>query len=178
MLQSIIDRHLGDPFFGIFLNPGHQLHLDEWVNSPVGPGSTTELRSGMVMQVDIIPATGTDHFTTNIEDGIALADERLRAELAARYPATWGTDRGPPPVHGRGARDRAAPGRAAVLEHPRVPAAVPPPTRPRHDHGRMTRAPQGLRRLLRGEPGAMRWLAANETLDLATTLTFDRPPDA
>ena len=30
-LQAIIDEHLGDPFFGIFLNPGHQIHLDEWV---------------------------------------------------------------------------------------------------------------------------------------------------
>ena len=89
-LQAIIDRHLGDPFFGIFLNPGHQLHLDEWVNSPIGPGSTTELRSGMALQVDIIPATGTDYFTTNIEDGIALADQSLRDELAARYPAAWG----------------------------------------------------------------------------------------
>lgn len=88
-LQAIIDEHLADPFFGIFLNPGHQLHLDEWVNSPVGPGSTTELRSGMALQVDIIPATGTDYFTTNIEDGIALADQSLRDELAARYPAAW-----------------------------------------------------------------------------------------
>jgi hypothetical protein len=89
-LQAIVDRHLGDPFFGIFLNPGHQLHLDEWVNSPVGPGSTIELRSGMALQVDIIPATGTEYFTTNIEDGIGLADESLRAELAARYPGAWG----------------------------------------------------------------------------------------
>ena len=32
---TIIDRRLGDPFFGIFLNPGHQIHLDEWVNSPI-----------------------------------------------------------------------------------------------------------------------------------------------
>ncbi|MEP7082791.1 MAG: aminopeptidase P family N-terminal domain-containing protein, partial [Chloroflexota bacterium] len=32
-LHEIVVRHLGDPFFGIFLNPGHQLHLDEWVNS-------------------------------------------------------------------------------------------------------------------------------------------------
>ena len=88
-LQAIIDRHLGDPFFGIFLNPGHQLHLDEWVNSPVWPGSTVELRSGMAMQVDIIPATGTPYFTTNIEDGIALADETLRAELATAYPEAW-----------------------------------------------------------------------------------------
>jgi hypothetical protein len=88
-LQAIIDRRLGDPFFGIFLNPGHQLHLDEWVNSPVGPDSTIELRSGMALQVDIIPATGTDYFTTNIEDGIGLADAPLRAELAARYPGAW-----------------------------------------------------------------------------------------
>ncbi len=90
MLQEIIDRRLGDPFFGIFLNPGHQIHLDEWVNSPVGPGSQVELASGMAMQVDIIPATGTEYFTTNIEDGIALADEELREELADLYPGAWG----------------------------------------------------------------------------------------
>ena len=29
----------------------------------------------MALQCDIIPATGTDYFTTNIEDGIALADD-------------------------------------------------------------------------------------------------------
>jgi hypothetical protein len=39
--------------------------------------------------VDIIPATGTPYFTTNIEDGIALADASLRAELAARHPDAW-----------------------------------------------------------------------------------------
>lgn len=88
-LDEIISRRLGDPFFGIFLNPGHQIQLDEWVNSPVWPGSTVELRSGMALQVDIIPATGTDYFTSNIEDGIALADETLRAELAAHHPAAW-----------------------------------------------------------------------------------------
>jgi hypothetical protein len=89
-LQAIIDRHLGDPYFGIFLNPGHQIGLDEWVASPVAPGSTVELRSGMALQVDVIPATGTAYFTTNIEDGIALADASLRAELAARFPGAWG----------------------------------------------------------------------------------------
>jgi hypothetical protein len=88
-LQAIIDRHLGDPFFGIFLNPGHQLHLDEWVNSPVFPASRIELRSGMALQCDIIPATGTRYFTTNIEDGVALADESLRGELAASHPDAW-----------------------------------------------------------------------------------------
>jgi creatinase/prolidase-like protein len=88
-LQEIIDRRLGDPFFGIYLNPGHQISLDEWVNSPVWRGSEVELRSGMAMQVDIIPATGTDYFTTNIEDTIAFADESLRAAFAAADPAAW-----------------------------------------------------------------------------------------
>jgi hypothetical protein len=89
VLHEIIARRLGDPFFGVALNPGHQIHLDEWVNSPIAPGSSVELRSGMALQVDIIPATGTGYFTTNIEDGVALADESLRAEIAAGFPAAW-----------------------------------------------------------------------------------------
>jgi Xaa-Pro aminopeptidase len=88
-LHEIVQRRLGDRFFGIFLNAGHQIHLDEWVNSPITPGSTIELRSGMALQVDIIPATGSDYFTTNIEDGVALADGALRATFAERYPAAW-----------------------------------------------------------------------------------------
>ena len=88
-LQRIVDRHLSDPFFGVRLNPGHQLHLDEWVNTPVFPGSSVELCSGTALQCDIIPATGTPYFTTNIEDGVALADEGLRAQLAAAYPGAW-----------------------------------------------------------------------------------------
>jgi len=43
----------------------------------------------MALQCDISPATGTPYFTTNIEDGLALADASLRAELAARYPDAW-----------------------------------------------------------------------------------------
>jgi creatinase/prolidase-like protein len=88
-LHEIVERRLADPFFGIFLNPGHQISLDEWVNSPIRRGSMIELRSGMALQVDIIPATGTPYFTTNIEDGVALADEGLRDALAAAYPDAW-----------------------------------------------------------------------------------------
>ncbi len=90
VLQEVVDRGLGDPFFGILLNPGHQLHLDEWVNSPVWPGSQIELASGMALQCDIIPATGTPYFTTNIEDGLVLADGDLRAEWAERAPNSFG----------------------------------------------------------------------------------------
>ena len=137
-LHEIIERRLGDPFFGIFLNPGHQLHLDEWVNSPIWPGSTVELRSGMAFQVDIIPATGTAYFTTNIEDGIALADGSLRGRVRGAVPRRLGADRGATRVHGRCPRDRAASRCAAVLEHPGLPATVPPATRSRHDRRDVT----------------------------------------
>ena len=88
-LHDAVMRRLADPFFGIFLNPGHLIGLDEWINSPFSAGSTVELRSGMAFQADVIPATGTDYFTTNIEDGVALADESLRAAFAAAYPDAW-----------------------------------------------------------------------------------------
>jgi hypothetical protein len=88
-LYAIIQRRLGDPFFGISLNPGHLIHLDEWVNSPIYPGSDIELRSGMALQVDVIPATGGPYFSSNIEDGIALADETLRQTFARRWPEAW-----------------------------------------------------------------------------------------
>ena len=137
-LHAIVQRHLGDPFFGIFLNPGHQLHLDEWVNSPVFAGSTMELRSGMALQCDIIPATGTPYFTTNIEDGVALADESLRAELSSRVPGGVVADRGAPALHDRRARDRPAPRRPAAVQPRRPPPPVPPPPGPGHAPGRLT----------------------------------------
>jgi hypothetical protein len=88
-LYDIVHKHIGDPFFGVSLNPGHQVHLDEWVNAPVDRGSKIEFKSGMAMQVDIIPSTGTDYFTTNIEDTIALADEDLRKAFKKDYPEAW-----------------------------------------------------------------------------------------
>jgi len=88
-LQAISERHLSDPFFGIFLTPGHLIGLEEWLNSPIAPGSEIQLRSGMVLELDVIPATGSDYFSTNIESPFALADESLRAALAAHYPEAW-----------------------------------------------------------------------------------------
>jgi hypothetical protein len=88
-LHAIIDRHLGDPFFGVQLTPGHLIGLEEWLHSPSAPGSDIELRSGMVLQLDVIPATGTNYFTTNIESTFALADEALRLAVEQRYPEMW-----------------------------------------------------------------------------------------
>ncbi len=89
-LYRLVHERLGDPFFGVGLNPGHYIHLDEWVNSPVFEGSDIPLQSGMALQIDIIPATGTAYVSTNIEDGIALADDALRAEFEHKYPEAWG----------------------------------------------------------------------------------------
>ncbi len=88
-LYEIIMDEIGDPFFGVHLNPGHYIHIDEWVHSPVGKGSNIALQSSMALQVDIIPATGGPYHTINIEDGIALADEALRAEIAEKFPEIW-----------------------------------------------------------------------------------------
>jgi hypothetical protein len=89
-LYEVVHKYLGDSFFAVGLNPGHLIHLDEWLHSPIYKGSTIPLKSGMALQVDIIPATGTAYFTTNIEDGIALADADLRATFAQKYPEAWG----------------------------------------------------------------------------------------
>lgn len=77
-----------DPLlFNFALNPGHYLHLDEWVNSPFAQGNGVQLRSGMAIQVDIIPVSNGPFCYVNIEDGIVLADESLRAQLQQRDPA-------------------------------------------------------------------------------------------
>jgi hypothetical protein len=84
-LDAIIRKRLGDPFFGVKLNPGHLIHLDEWMHTPIAKGSKAKLKSGMALQVDVIPGTGGPYFTTNIEDGIALLDARGRAAFAEKY---------------------------------------------------------------------------------------------
>jgi hypothetical protein len=88
-IDALVKRRLGDPFFNIGLNPGHLIHLDEWLNTPIYANSQERFQSGQAIQLDIIPATGSPYFTTNIEDGIALLDERGRAEFAERHVAAW-----------------------------------------------------------------------------------------
>ena len=34
-LYASLMARLGDPFFGVGLNPGHLIHLDEWMHSPI-----------------------------------------------------------------------------------------------------------------------------------------------
>jgi hypothetical protein len=71
------------------LNPGHLTAHEEWTHSPVRPASSDTLQSGMVMQVDIIPAPMQAGWALNCEDPVAFADAGLRGELASRFPDTF-----------------------------------------------------------------------------------------
>lgn len=87
-LTRLINEQLPFEKFGIFLNAGHLIHLDEWLSSPIYPGSTIPLHSGMAIQVDVIPASPV-YFSTRMEDGVVLADATLRDQLQAEFPACF-----------------------------------------------------------------------------------------
>jgi len=88
-LAQVIEEDLPSPTFGITLNPGHLIHLEEWLSSPIYSGSELELRSGMAIQVDVIPSHPV-YFSTRMEDGLVLADEGLRSRLRSDYPDCYG----------------------------------------------------------------------------------------
>ncbi|TRO53392.1 M24 family metallopeptidase [Candidatus Bathyarchaeota archaeon] len=88
LYKAVHDR-IGDPFYGVTLNPGHLIGMDEWINSPIYNGSQDRIKPGMALQTDIIPATGTLYFTINIEDGVAVADQHIRNTLMEKYPEAW-----------------------------------------------------------------------------------------
>ena len=87
-LYEVIHTRLPFERFGIVLNPGHLIHLDEWVSSPIFAGSALPIRSGMVLQTDVIPTSPT-YFSTRMEDGVAVADDALQQTIRAHYPETW-----------------------------------------------------------------------------------------
>ncbi len=80
---------IGDEKFGVGLNPGHLIHTDEWVNTPFFKDSPYVLKSGMLIQCDIIAMPGGEYVGVHIEDGIALADASLREEIKLKYPESW-----------------------------------------------------------------------------------------
>lgn len=71
------------------LNPGHLTGHDEWTHTPIRPGSTDTIVSGMPFQVDVIPTPMPAGAALNCEDAVTFADATLREELRARHPATF-----------------------------------------------------------------------------------------
>jgi hypothetical protein len=88
VLYRVIQERLPFDKFGIFLNPGHLIHLDEWLSSPVFEGSDIPIRPGMVIQTDVIPSSPV-YFSTRMEDGVAIVDRALREELQRRFPECY-----------------------------------------------------------------------------------------
>jgi hypothetical protein len=84
-LAAVIDGGLPADRFGVFLNPGHLTHLDEWVSSPFYAGSDIPLRSGMMIQTDVIPSSKV-FYSSRMEEGVILADAELRAVLETQFP--------------------------------------------------------------------------------------------
>ena len=74
--------------YGRTLNPGHMIGYEEWLCSPFFKGSDFVVESGMMFQMDIIPSH-PEYPTPNDEDGLAIADAELRAELARDYPEVY-----------------------------------------------------------------------------------------
>ncbi|MFN7542732.1 MAG: hypothetical protein ACK5TN_08055 [Acidobacteriota bacterium] len=87
-MYELTKRMLPDSQFHIELNPGHHIGYDEWPSAPVWEGSKVELRSGMVLQSDVIPSHPV-YFSTRMEDGYALADEALRGQIEREHPESW-----------------------------------------------------------------------------------------
>jgi Xaa-Pro aminopeptidase len=84
-VYDLIQNRLPFEKFGIYLNPGHLIHLDEWMSSPFYKDSQIPIASGMAIQVDVIPSSA-QYFSTRMEDGIVVADADLRAQLKESAP--------------------------------------------------------------------------------------------
>ncbi len=85
-LYQLIEEVLPKEEYHWFLNPGHLIGEEEWLSSPIYAGSQEALKSGMLIQIDIIPSKA-GYAGAGCESGIALADEKLREEIRREYPA-------------------------------------------------------------------------------------------
>ena len=86
MVEDTYPRNI----YGWFLNPGHLISTEEWMSSPIYEGSEITMKSGMILQMDIIPFLEKKYAAPNCEDGIAIADEKLREEIKTLYPEVYG----------------------------------------------------------------------------------------
>lgn len=87
-VYAAVDSVLPKAEYGWQLNPGHLTAMEEWLSSPIEKDSAIPLRSGMILQMDIIPRKAP-YGGVSAEDGVALADADLRYELETRFPETW-----------------------------------------------------------------------------------------
>ena len=87
-LYDRVEQLLPRQRYGWHLNPGHLVADEEWMSSPVFQGSSEQLKSGMMMQIDIIPSVA-GYTGVSAEECIALADAELQQAIRENYPAMW-----------------------------------------------------------------------------------------
>lgn len=87
-LYHLVETVLEQKKYGWHLNPGHLGADEEWMSSPVYANSAETLKSGMIVQIDIIPSV-PGYSGTSCEECIALADGALQAQIQRDYPELW-----------------------------------------------------------------------------------------
>lgn len=87
-VYAAVDAVLPKTQYGWQLNPGHLTAMEEWLSSPIERDSAIELKSGMVLQMDIIPRLAP-YGGVSAEDGVAIADASLRGEIELSFPQMW-----------------------------------------------------------------------------------------
>ncbi|MEX0491837.1 M24 family metallopeptidase [Raoultella terrigena] len=87
-LYDLVESVLPKAQYGWHLNPGHLSADEEWMSSPVYPHSEETLKSGMIMQIDIIPSVA-GYTGVSAEESVALADAALQKKIQASYPELW-----------------------------------------------------------------------------------------
>ncbi len=88
-IYNAVENIRNNDLYTFAVNPGHQLHLDEWINSPFSMNNPVILQSGMALQMDIIPVSVGPFCYINAEDGVVLANEELRLKIQNNYPEMW-----------------------------------------------------------------------------------------
>lgn len=87
-LYNKIEEVLPKEIYGWELNPGHLCADEEWLSSPIYPGSKEIIKSGMLFQIDIIPSV-KGYCGISCESGIMLADKDLISKIKEEYPYIW-----------------------------------------------------------------------------------------
>ena len=87
-LYRKIEEVLPREQYGWSLNPGHLCADEEWMSSPIYPESEEVIKSGMLLQIDIIPSV-PGYGGASCESGVFLANESLRKNIQREYPQIW-----------------------------------------------------------------------------------------
>lgn len=85
---TTIQKVFPSEIYGWTLNPGHFTADEEWMSSPFYKGSDAVIKSGQLLQIDMIPSV-PGYTGASCEEPVAIADKALREDLRQHYPEVW-----------------------------------------------------------------------------------------